>query len=134
MVNLNYILFLYSHFSKQCDWWWAHSHTYWLFTRSRFLSFNVLNGKQFDAQKLGLFIVHGIHENVTWHVKMSQMPFSQMKGTPTQISLWRQLFLTTCGCIYKMLVTCATVNKDNKYLHKHDIAWELVNGVGNTIM
>jgi hypothetical protein len=49
---------------------------------------------------LDLYIEHAIHENITWHIKMSYTSFSQMQGRPAWISLWRQLlprrkFLTT---------------------------------------
>ena len=59
---------------------------------------------------------HGIHENVTWHAKMSQLLFSRIQGKPACIGLSRQLLPTTHGFIYKMLVACASDNKGRSLL------------------
>ena len=32
---------------------------------------------------------HGIHESITWHAKMSQMPFSRIQGRLARIDLLR---------------------------------------------
>ena len=54
------------------------------------------------------------------------MPFSQIQGRLTCISLWRQLFLATCRCIYKMLVVCVSDNKGRSLLLMTNVMFFIV--------
>ena len=44
-----------------------------------------------DNSFVAYFIQHGICKNVTWHVKMSYMPFSQMRGNFCQLQFFSKV-------------------------------------------
>ena len=64
---------------------------------------------------------HGICENIMRHAKMSQMLFLRIQWRLAWIGLWRQLLPPTSGCVYKMLVACASDNKGRSFI----ISWML---------
>ena len=56
------------------------------------------------------------------------MSYPKIQGRPAWIGVWRQLLPTTFGCIYKMLVACASDNEEEDSWIKYDNAGEFVNG------
>lgn len=108
-------------------WWWmrlliALLNNIWLFI-------SLLIGSYLKLQDLLSFWVlkmvqhnqHGICANVTWHVKMSPMPFSQIQGELAWSGLWKRFLPISLSCIYKMLVACANDNKGRSIF----ISWML---------
>ena len=84
-----------------------HTH-YWCFK----FQFRFQN-RSWNAKR----IHHGICENITWHAKMSQMPFSRIQGNTNLNWFFEATMPTIFGCIYKMLVACASENKGRSLLN-----------------